>query len=664
MTAPSTPFRRAIPVALAVVALAGAGCRSEAPSSERNPADAPPSQPAKPPPAPAQDAFEQRVVHEGVEVSVAIAPLGAGRSELTAHESARFRVTVRDTGGSPLAGVYPAGWMHPRSGAQPPDARACGKLIENFLSGSIFSQPEVDLNSYAVLVLNGDASISVVDPRFSFGGSKLLTMIPLGGPGHDWVLREDQSELYVSVPDAGEVSVIETYGYQPVAQIRVGEAAGRLRLQADEQYLWTAGGARLVAIDLDERQIAANLEIGAGEHDLALSSDSRHLFVSDAQANTVTVVDTRTLSVRGTVNTGWEPVSIDWSNTAGALFVAERGEGRISIVDPAGPAGPSVVGSMSAEAGLGELRFAPGGRFGFVVNPRRDLLHIFDAASRQILQTGEVASQPDHVGFSTELAYVRHAGSDTIYMIHLDELGRDGVPLQVVDFPAGQNQLGPRSSPAATIVRAPGENAVLVAHPVDRAVYYYKEGMAAPMGQFSNYRQQARAVLAVDRSLTQTAERGVYETSALLGPAGTYDLAIFIDSPRVLHCFEVEVEANPERERELGPPVRIEWQLAEKGPGEVGTAIELRVRLFDRRTDTPLTGLDDVVFSLALLTPENWQGTVSAVEQQDGEYRAEFVPTLAGPYVFRVGSVAAGLAIADSPTERFTALGKSASDTE
>jgi len=601
-------------------------------------------------------AFEDRVVHEGVEVSVAIAPLGPGRTELTAHEGARFRITVRDTGGSPLAGVYPAGWMHPRAGDRPADARACGKLIEGFLSGSIFSQPEVDLNSYAVLVLNGDASISVVDPRFGFGGSKLLTMIPLGGPGHDWALRNDQRELYVSVPDAGEVAVIETHGYRPLAQIQVGEAAGRLRLQADQQYLWTAGGARLVAIDVDQRQIAAKLEIGAGEHDLALSSDSRYLFVSDAQANTVTVVDTRTLSVHGTVETGWQPVSIDWSNAAGALFVAERGEGRISIVDPSGP---SLVGALPAEAGLGELRFAPGGRFGFVVNPRQDLLHIFDAASRQILQTGEVGSQPDHVGFSTELAYVRHAGSDTIYMIHLDELGREGVPLQVVDFPAGQNQLGPRSSPAATIVRAPGENAVLVAHPVDRAVYYYKEGMAAPMGQFSNYRQQARAVLAVDRSLTQTAERGVYETSAMLGPAGRYDLAIFIDSPRVVHCFEVEVAQNLEREREIGPPVRVEWALADDGPGEVGAAIELRVRLFDRRTDQPLTELDDVVFSLALLTPENWQGTTRGIETQNGgEYRAEFVPQLPGPYQVRVGSVGAELAIVDSPTERFTVLAK------
>ena len=28
---------------------------------------------------------------------------------------------------------------------------------------------------------------------------------------------------------------------------------------------------------------------------------------------------------------------------------------------------------------------------------------------------------------------------------------------------------------------------MLVANPRDKAIYYYQEGMAAPMGQFSNY---------------------------------------------------------------------------------------------------------------------------------------------------------------------------------
>ena len=251
-------------------------------------------------------AFASRVEHEGIALDVAISPLRPGRTKLTAYEGARVRFTIRDTVGSaPLSGVYPAGWMQPRSpGAPAPDARGCAKLIEGFVSGSIFNQPEVDLNTFTVLVLNGDATISVVDPRFGFGGSKLLTMIPLGGPGHDWALREDASELFVSVPDAGEIAIIDTHSYDVVAQVQVGEASGRVLLQHDEQYLWTAGAStagdrRLVAIDTRTRQVAASLELGVGAHDLAISADDRFLFVSDALANTITVIDTRTLTPYG-----------------------------------------------------------------------------------------------------------------------------------------------------------------------------------------------------------------------------------------------------------------------------------------------------------------------------------------------------------------------------
>jgi hypothetical protein len=226
--------------------------------------------------------------------------------------------------------------------------------------------------------------------------------------------------------------------------------------------------------------------------------------------------------------------------------------------------------------------------------------------------------------------------------------------LQIVDFPAGHNKLGPRSSPAATIVKAPGENAMLVAHPVDRAVYYYKEGMAAPMGQFSNYRQQARAVLSVDRSLEELETRGVYETSAVLGRPGTYDLAVFINSPRVVHCFEVEVAKNPEREREIGPPVRVEWMLP-TGPIRVGEPIELAVRLFARRTDEPLLDRTDVTLALGLLTPENWQAKLLAEHRGGGEYRVSFTPTLPGPYQLRVTT--RDLSFEQSPPQRIVALG-------
>ncbi|HBL25894.1 MAG TPA: cytochrome D1, partial [Acidobacteria bacterium] len=190
-----------------------------------------------------------------------------------------------------------------------------------------------------------------------------------------------------------------------------------------------------------------------------------------------------------------------------------------------------------AEPGLGRLRFAPGGRLGFVVHPEKNLVHLLDAASGRIIQTADVGEGPDQVTFSEELAYIRHQGTDQVLMIPLKTVGEEGRPVPLVDFPGGQHPPGRSTGgvPADGIVSAAGEAAVLVANPEDKAIYFYKEGMAAPMGHFQNYGRQPRAVLVVDRTLREI-RPGVYETVARLTGAGDYELAVFLDAPRIVHC--------------------------------------------------------------------------------------------------------------------------------
>ena len=102
--------------------------------------------------------------------------------------------------------------------------------------------------------------------------------------------------------------------------------------------------------------------------------------------------------------------------------------------------------------------------------------------------------------------------------------------------------------PADSIIPAPGAGAVLVANPKDQSVYYYSEGLAAPMGTFSNYKREPRAVLVIDRSLRERSRPGVYETVARLDQPGQFDVVFLLDQPRIVHAFPVTVEPDPDRE--------------------------------------------------------------------------------------------------------------------
>ena len=594
--------------------------------------------------------YRHHLEHEGVGVDLEIVPLATPHS-FREGDPVRVRFRVGDTNtGRPYSSLYPAAWMDRLPEAPGAEADSCQQKVETFVGGSLMAQPDLDLNVYYVLALNDDATISVVDPLFGFGSSKLLAMAFLEAPGHDWVLTGDQRWLFVSMPAAGKVAVVSTADWKVVDDLEVGPDPGRLALQPDGKYLWVAHRGRrpgevasgVAAVDVERRSVAAHLETGNGDHDLAVAGDSRHLFVTNRADGTVAVIDTGTLAVVRTVATAADPVSIAWSPVGRAAFVSHGASGTIVAVDGASH---EVRARIEAEPGLGSIRFAPDGRLAFVVNPEAD-----------------VEAGPDQVAFSDELAYVRHRGSDIVLMIPLDEVGREGWPVPVVDFTGGQHPPGLMTAPtpAMGIVQAPGATAVLVANPRDRAIYFYKEGMAAPMGSFRNYSRQPRAVAVVDRSLREV-EPGVYETVVALRRAGSYDLAFFLDSPRMVHCFAFEVAENPElvaaRKRERRP-VAVRYRIDDVEV-TVGEEVTVRFELLDSVSEEPRAGLGDVEV-LTFLTPGIWQKRHRATEVPaasaageggagGGLYEVRFTPPRPGVFYVFVQSRSQGLAFNGSP---------------
>jgi hypothetical protein len=320
------------------------------------------------------------------------------------------------------------------------------------------------------------------------------------------------------------------------------------------------------------------------------------------------------------------------------LYVSHEADGTVAVLDPATS---SVVDRMRAEPGLGQVRFAPGGRLGFVLNPKANVVHIVDAALGRIIQTADTAEEPDDVSFAGRLAYVHHRASATVRVIPIDTLGHEGKAVSVVDFPGGQNApnaRGAKPSRAAKIVPASGENAVLVANPADMTIYFYKEGMAAPMGSFSNYKRMPRAVLTIDRSLRERHD-GVYETVGRLAGPGEYNLAFLLDSPRITHYFDVTVKPDPTRVKSTQAAISVEV-LPDATIPVAGQPARLRFRILDRETRTPKGGLDDV--TVLAFSPPSWQHRFRAEESDTGIYTITMTPPRPGGYYFYAESPAAG----------------------
>jgi len=588
-----------------------------------------------------------------------------------AGEPIGVRLAVRDAATStPIPALTPAAWLErveddgEVGGDDGGDDGICRRRGESFLGGSLLTPPAVDLNVYSVVTLDdgGDdgGTLSVLEPRFGYGGNRLTARVPLPAPGADWALDESRDRLFVSLPAAGRVAVVDTVRWRVSELLEVGPGPRRLALQPDRRYLWVArdlpgADSGVTAIDAAGPEVVGHLATGAGAHHLALSGDGRHLFVTNRDAGTTTVVDVAERAKVADVETGERPTSVAWSEAAEAAYVVDEA-GGVVVVDPLGRRPPTRV---EVPPGVGELRFAPGGRLGFLVDPGHDRVHLLDAARNRVVQTAEVEPGPDRVSFSDDLAYVRHRGSEIVLMIPLDAVGREGEPVPVVDFPGGQNPFG-GSEPAVAadgIVQVPGAGAVLVANPLDRAVYYYKEGMAAPMGGFPTGDRQPRAVLALDRSLRERAP-GVYATTLAVERPGRYRLVLYLDSPRLVRCFEVVVA--PGDGPAASPPTPATPRVETLGVPEAvttGERVELRFRLTDPETGRPLDDLPDLRL-LTFRAPGRGRRHLPIEPAGNGVHTAPWTPTAPGVHYFFLESPSRGLHAGNRPALTVTVSGE------
>jgi YVTN family beta-propeller protein len=591
--------------------------------------------------------YPMRFTRAGTAIEAELAPIGArGDREggnARAGDDVRFRVRISDAAtGRPMTGVKPAAWLAARVEGEPRDAGSLTHKIAALARGDPLASPELDLNQFYVVALNDDATVMVVDPRFGFGGSRLLSLVPLPGVGDDWVYSSDADRLFVSIPTAGRVVAIDTKGWTIAGSAEIPHPT-RLALQEDGHFLWVAsampgGSGGVAAVEVATLRIAARVETGIGPHDIAFGRDDLRVYVTNRKSGTLTVIDARRQGRVGDVQIGPGPVAVAVSSASGAAYVVDAEAGTLAIVagDP-----PSLINRLAIGPGACSIGFAPGGRIGLITRPGANEVITIDAAVDRIQRRVETEAGPDQLAFTDRVAYVRQAGSPMLRLLPIDGLASPSQPPSAIDIPIGRSAPGRAMAPAAAaaIARASAEDAVLVANPADQAIYYYKEGLSAPQGSFRAYGHVPVAVLAVDRSL-RSAAPGVYETTARLRRPGRFDLAIFLDNPRIVHCFEIEVADDPRRPP--SPPL-IEAHLVDDASPIAGQPCRLQLKLEEQRSGRPVAGKSDVQVLATL--PGRWQHSFPAVPQpDDGTYAFDFTPPRAGLYVLYVESVSSALA--------------------
>jgi YVTN family beta-propeller protein len=619
------------------------------------------------------DSGAQRIVHNGVAVDFSILPVGGSKgAPVLELQDAIVRLKLTDAkSGQPMSGLEPAAWIDRRANDQPSGADACKQKLDGYIQadmymeGSLKRRANVDLNSYFVLSLNRSPDITVIDPFLGFGRTKLYTTVRLKGVGEDWKLTSDQHRLFVSMPQAGQVAIVDTDNWKVLANVDAGRLPSRLTLSPDERLLFVTSGdsaratSGVTVIDLEKRSIAAQLVTGSGPHAIAFSDDGALAFVANERGGTLSVIDTKRLAVVKEIPVGKRPIDVAWSPVSHSAYVVNEGDGAVVVVDGTSL---NVVKRIALKAGLRSIRFAPtigsthgahaghgantaAGRLGFVLNPRANAVTILDAGTNSIVRTTEVSDAPDQVSFTGSFAYIRSSGSAAVSMIYLDDPSATGAGT-LDKFDAGHT--APREagelSRSDAIVRAPDmPDAVYVLNPKEKMIYYfhYMEGMAVPSGGLTTYGFDPKAVLVAGKDLRET-EPGVYNATVKISDRGEYDLVLLLDAPRVTQCFPITVQANPAmRKGRLAmdiKPLMSPLQL------RVGANV-LRFSVSDLYTREPHVNLRDI--GIVATTTNGWQQRAQARPVGDGVYEVPITIPAAGVYYISFQAPGEGLRLND-----------------
>jgi DNA-binding beta-propeller fold protein YncE len=602
-------------------------------------------------PSAADDAASAEVAGLAVEMLVTAAESGA-QSIPRAGEQARVEFRVRDArSGQPIAGLHPLAWMLRTDQTEALGEAECRDRVRPLVDGGLASRPDADLNRYLLLALNDDRSISFINPQVAFSRTQLESLIVLPGVGTDWVLSRDGDSLYVSMAEADSVAVIDTRTrrLRTVLQTGGGSRPGRLALApgSGAVYVDLAGASAVAVIKGDEQ--AGRIGTHAGEHRFAFTPDGATAFVASAEARSVAIIDTASLSQRASVDLGGASVAIAYGPASGLVYVA-LDEGGIAAIDPGTG---HVVANMPAPPGAAALRFDPQGRFALLANPAKGTLSLLDSAVNRLTATASVQAGADQIAFSRGYAYVRGRASADFALLELDQLRQGRIePVSIRAEQGASAPAGDTDAVADMTAPTPDGAGAMLASAAGRTIYGYAEGMMAPAGTLNAYGHRLRGLLVLDRSLTETAP-GTYATTVRVSRSGHFDVPVLIDRPRLIHCFRTEIAPSEAAGQQVGrASLRIERLYADTALTP-GIASRVAVRIADAATGEPVLGLADVR-ALAFEPPGTWQQRQRARDTGEGIYAAEWVFPRPGVYDVSLSIPSRGIGFAHLPALHLT----------
>lgn len=193
---------------------------------------------------------------------------------------------------------------------------------------------------------------------------ELLTRLPIPGSGVDHLdFSADGAYLLVSCEFGGQVVKVGVDPPQVLGVFRGGRLPVDVKLAPDGTAFFVADQGRhgVIVLDPETMQELDFLPTGRGAHGLAISRDTRALYVANRLAGTLSVVDFAAWGIARTWPIGGSPDMVQVSPDGQQIWMSYRNHGAVAVIDSNSGAVLHVIPTGAAPHGL--TYFPQPGRF-------------------------------------------------------------------------------------------------------------------------------------------------------------------------------------------------------------------------------------------------------------------------------------------------------------
>jgi YVTN family beta-propeller protein/VCBS repeat-containing protein len=216
--------------------------------------------------------------------------------------------------------------------------------------------------------------------------------------------------------DTFTISVMDPFGVKSVVPINVPLAAGDLAVGAtvpvglspygaavtpdgDRIYVTNQNANTVSVLDAATNTVIATVAVGGAPIGVVVSPDGQHAYVSNAGGNTVSVIDTSSNTVSATINVYEGPYDLAVTPDGSHVYVSKMNGGSVQVIDTATNTISATITGLYTPWGVA---VNPAGTRAYVVNNGSSSLTVIDTATNMKIGNIAVGMSPTGVTVSPD----------------------------------------------------------------------------------------------------------------------------------------------------------------------------------------------------------------------------------------------------------------------